>query len=43
MKDNGMKEEVDHVELWSFRADSKLCSDMNVKRGGRLEVLTINL
>ena len=32
--DNGLKAEVDCVELWSFRADSKLCFALNVKRDG---------
>ena len=34
VEDNGLKAEVDCVELWSFRADSNLCFALNVKRDG---------
>ena len=32
---NDLKAELDCVELWSFRADSKLCFALNVKRDQR--------
>ena len=32
VEDNRMKVEVDCVEVWSFRADSKLCFAFDVKR-----------
>ena len=38
VEDNGLKAEVDCVEIWSFRADSKLCFALNVKRDGSLVI-----
>ena len=32
VEDNGLKAEVDCVEVWSFRADSKMCFAFDVKR-----------
>ena len=34
VKDNRVKAEVDSVDLWSSRADLKLCFGMNMKRDG---------
>ncbi|KAL6311563.1 hypothetical protein AAG906_025868 [Vitis piasezkii] len=35
VEDNELMAEMDSVELWSFRADSKLCFALNVKRDQR--------
>lgn len=34
VENNGLRAELDTIELWTFRADLKLCFALNVKSEG---------